>query len=361
MKRIKNKVAVLLLTAAMIMALLPAYEVTAYSYSDFHIGQTLEVNTGKTINVRSTPSTSASRLGQVSAKDQFRVVAKQYDAYGYGWMYVKFGSKYGYVRGDEGWFRPVSTAKQVYDYPTSMVGTVQVSVLNVRSTPLSTTYNNIIGTVTRGMTLNVTKYTTGGWLYFSGTSTNSSMKGYVSGNYVSVKPGTGSGSATQNTEKFTSTNGYTCTTNVEKVPIRKSGNTSAAVLAAVAKGKVLTIKAFSPNWYYVSATVNGKTVTGYVSRKYTTRQDLVSLMKLNKTYGTMKRIGKTYQLKVLGLENVSYTAVWSSSDSSIVSVDGNGVITANGLGTATIQCSVKVPTRTPQTRTCKVTVVQEQD
>jgi len=78
---------------------------------------------------------------------------------------------------------------------------------------------------------------------------------------------------------------------------------------------------------------------------------------LNKTSRTLT-VGNSYTLKVTvkpEIDGVEPTVSWSSSDTSVATVDSNGKVKAVGAGTATITCSV-FDTVSTHTATCKITV-----
>ena len=73
---------------------------------------------------------------------------------------------------------------------------------------------------------------------------------------------------------------------------------------------------------------------------------------LNKTSLTLD-VGKSYTLtKTVSPSNAVISCTWSSSNTSVATVDGNGKVTAKASGTATIT----VKTSNGKTATCKVTV-----
>ena len=73
---------------------------------------------------------------------------------------------------------------------------------------------------------------------------------------------------------------------------------------------------------------------------------------LNKTSLTLD-VGKSYTLtKTVSPSNAATSYTWSSSNTSVATVDGNGKVTAKKAGTATIT----VKTSNGKTATCKVTV-----
>ena len=73
---------------------------------------------------------------------------------------------------------------------------------------------------------------------------------------------------------------------------------------------------------------------------------------LNKTSLTLD-VGKSYTLtKTVSPSNAVTSYTWSSSNTSVATVDGNGKVTAKALGTATIT----VKTSNGKTATCKITV-----
>ena len=126
-----------------------------------------------------------------------------------------------------------------------------------------------------------------------------------------------------------------------------SSNTSVATVDS--NGKV-TAKASGTATITVK-TANGKTASCNVTVQAV--QAVPTSVSLNKTSLTLD-VGKSYTLtKTVSPSNAANKkCTWSSSDTSVATVDGNGKVTAKASGTATIT----VKTSNGKTATCKVTV-----
>lgn len=95
-------------------------------------------------------------------------------------------------------------------------------------------------------------------------------------------------------------------------------------------------------------------ITGYVFREYIKEYPMVTSLSLKETSISMK-LNETHKLEyTIGPDNAKNKEVeWSSSNSNIVSVDGNGILTARSGGEVTITLKAK---ETGITATCKVIV-----
>lgn len=92
-----------------------------------------------------------------------------------------------------------------------------------------------------------------------------------------------------------------------------------------------------------------KFTSGYDSKGVTVTTPVKPSIKLNRTSLTLTK-GKTYTLKTT-VTGTNKTVTWSSSNSSVASVDKNGKVTAKTKGTATITAKVD-----GVSASCKVTV-----
>ena len=125
-----------------------------------------------------------------------------------------------------------------------------------------------------------------------------------------------------------------------------SSNTSVATVDS--NGKV-TAKASGTATITVK-TANGKTASCNVTVQAV--QAVPTSVSLNKTSLTLD-VGKSYTLtKTVSPSNAVTSYAWSSSNTSVATVDSNGKVTAKASGTATIT----VKTSNGKTATCKVTV-----
>ena len=125
-----------------------------------------------------------------------------------------------------------------------------------------------------------------------------------------------------------------------------SSNTSVATVDG--NGKVTAKKAGTAT--ITVKTANGKTASCNVTVQAV--QAVPTSVSLNKTSLTLD-VSKSYTLaKTVSPSNAVTSYTWSSSNTSVATVDGNGKVTAKKAGTATIT----VKTSNGKTATCKVTV-----
>ena len=122
-----------------------------------------------------------------------------------------------------------------------------------------------------------------------------------------------------------------------------SSNTRVATVDG--NGKVTAKKAGT-------ATITVKTANGKTASCNVTVQAVPTSVSLNKTSLTLD-VSKSYTLtKTVSPSNAVTSYTWSSSNTRVATVDGNGKVTAKKAGTATIT----VKTSNGKTATCKVTV-----
>ena len=101
-----------------------------------------------------------------------------------------------------------------------------------------------------------------------------------------------------------------------------------------------------------TATITVKTANGKTASCNVTVQAVPTSVSLNKTSLTLD-VSKSYTLaKTVSPSNAVTSYTWSSSNTRVATVDGNGKVTAKQVGTATIT----VKTANGKTATCKVTV-----
>ena len=125
-----------------------------------------------------------------------------------------------------------------------------------------------------------------------------------------------------------------------------SSNTRVATVDG--NGKVTAKKAGTAT--ITVKTANGKTASCNVTVQAV--QAVPTSVSLNKTSLTLD-VSKSYTLaKTVSPSNAVTSYTWSSSNTSVATVDGNGKVTAKKAGTATIT----VKTSNGKTATCKVTV-----
>ena len=245
-----------------------------------------KVNTSA-LNVRTGASTSASRLGCIYLNQEVTILGASGD-----WYQVSASVNgtvcTGYVSAQ--YITIVSsgngsgtTSGSADTGNTSVAGsrgTVNAGPLNVRSGP-STGYS-IYGYVNKGTVVQIVS-TENGWYKVNVTLNGRTVTGYVSAQYVTVSSdsgssntgssstGNGSGTTSGSTDTGnTSAAGSRGTVNAGPLNVRSGPSTGYSIYGYVNKGTVVQIVSTENGWYKVNVTLNGRTVTGYVSAQYVT-------------------------------------------------------------------------------------------
>ena len=357
MRKVYMKMAAVLVLLVVLSCGVSERKVSAASYKDFYIGQTIQVNISAGLRVRKAPTTASATVGSLSKGDRIRIMNIVYDSADRGWVYTKVGNVYGYVLASEGWFKPVaaSSTVRVYAY-TNMQAKINVASLTVRSKPVIAS-GNVLGYLSRNTVVTATGYTTNGWIRVSYKSGTKTITGYVYAAYVTISSKSSSSSSTSTKETFKNVYAYSAKVTAQGgLYMRSSASTASSAITLLSYGEKVPIVAYSQNWYKVTKTINGVKRTGYIARKYTSRIDDLKSVKFK--YATMTiQYGKTYPVPIVGAGSLTLTKTWTSSNKNVVSVNQNGYIVGKQKNaSATITCTIKAGNRTPFKLTCKVTV-----
>lgn len=185
-------------------------------------------------------------------------------------------------------------------------GKVTATSLNVRET--ASTSAAILGNIAKDTMVTILGSTTDSsgtkWYKISAVVNNKTIHGYVSSAYISVAASSSSASNSSQTSTFLKRFGYV---NASSLNIRSQASTSSASLGKLTKSQyVLVIGQKTESgtaWYQISATVNGKTVRGYVVKSYitlyatTVDKTLYDLATVNTKTLPMYKTANTYDTK----------------------------------------------------------------
>ncbi|HCA04491.1 MAG TPA: hypothetical protein DEO32_01195 [Ruminococcaceae bacterium] len=186
--------------------------------------------------------------------------------------------------------------------------------------------------------------------------------GYVMKTYATVKSTQPATKATQATTKATqattaSSKTVTGYINDDWVNLRKGAGTNYDVITCMRENTKVTFiseKLYNSSWYNVKL---GTGATGYVMKDYVTKNSSSgssSGSSQSTTPGTVK-LSATSQTIYTGnkfaVTATGATVKWSSSNTSVATVDSNGVVTAKASGTATIKAA-----SSNSSASCKITV-----
>ncbi len=250
-------------------------------------GSTGKVNTSA-LNVRTGASTSASRLGCIYRNQEVTILGKTGDWYKVS-ASVNGAVRTGYVSaqyitivssGNSGGSLGGGSSSGEGSVSGGR-GVVNAGPLNVRSGP-STGYS-IYGYVNQGTVVQIIS-TENGWYKVKVSLNGRTVTGYVSAQYITVSSdsgsggdsssgGSNSGSDNGNTSGgggSSSVSGQTGVVNSGPLNVRTGPSLNKSVMGYLNKGASVKILATEGEWYQVSVTLNGRTVTGYVFAQYIT-------------------------------------------------------------------------------------------
>lgn len=218
------------------------------------------VNTS-VLNVRSGPSTSSSCVGTVKLNTKVTILGTEN-----GWYKISYNGTTAYVSSQ---YISTSGTDSGNTSDASGSGKVNAGPLNVR-TGAGTNYKTL-GTVSSGTTVSILG-SENGWYKVSVTINGEAKTGYVKAEYVTKSDGSSdnsNNSSDNNTSDSTTPASGTATCKYA-LNLRSGAGTSTSVVTVLPKDTKVTINGTSGQWYNVTATVNGKTVTGYLYATYLT-------------------------------------------------------------------------------------------
>lgn len=223
------------------------------------------------LNVRTGPSTSASRLGVIRQGASVTILGKSGEWYKVqttingssvtGFVFASYITpSSGSSGGGSG-----SGSSGSETASASGKGTVNVYSLNVR-TGASTSASRITS-IPQGTSVTITGVN-GEWYKIN--VDGSSVSGYVFAEYITKTSNSGGSSGGSGGSSNSETPAdFTGTVNVSSLNVRNAASMSGTRIGGITKGTKVTVTAISGEWYKVK--VNGSSLTGYVFAEYITK------------------------------------------------------------------------------------------
>lgn len=291
------------------------------------------------VNLRSGAGTNYSVVTTMKKNTAFTYSDSK--TYNSSWYKIKLlsNSKTGYVHKD--YAKSASTE----------TGYVNSTEVNLRS-GAGTNYS-IVTTMSKNtkFTYVSTSVVNSDWYYII---TSNGKVGYIYKTYATKNSSGNQNNNNSNSNTSSADTGYV---NASDVNLRSGAGTNYSVVATMSKNTKFTFistKLYNSNWYNIKLN-NGK--SGYIYSTYATKDNNSSSngnstpttngkLKLSSSSETVY-VNNQYVLYATGVSSVS----WSSSNSSVATVNSNGVVTAKKAGTANITAKSG-----SNSVTCKITV-----
>lgn len=283
------------------------------------------------LNIRKGVGTSTSVIGLLRQGDKVEILGTEGE-----WYKISADGKTGYVFAEYITVGGSSSSSGSSDSSDNNQtadgknGKCNVTALNVRSK--ATTSSSVIGSLSKNMVVEIIG-TSGDWYQIKTTLNGKSVTGYVFAEYIDLTDEETTDSSNGSSETTTDNKGKTGTVNAYALNVRKGAGTSYAVISSLKEGTSVTIQGTSGDWYQIKATVNGSSITGYVSAQYITigsssNSDSGSDTSKPSSDATYKEVNET----VWATAGVNIRKGAGTNYSIIGSLVKNGSITRIGVG-----------------------------
>ena len=216
------------------------------------------------LNIRKGVGTTTSVIGLLRQGDKVEILSTEGD-----WYKISADGKTGYVFAEYitvGGSSSSSGSSGSAQEADGKNGKCNVTALNVRSK--ATTSSSVIGSLSKNMVVEITG-TSGDWYQIKTTLNGKSVTGYVFAEYIDLTDEKPSDSNNAGSSETTDKNkGKTGTVTAYALNVRKGAGTNYAVIGSLKEDASVIIQGTSGDWYKITAKINGKSVTGYVSSQY---------------------------------------------------------------------------------------------
>lgn len=215
------------------------------------------------LNLREGAGTSTRCIGSLREGTSVSILATEGK-----WYKIQAGTKTGYVFAE---YITVGSASGGSDSNadsgsevSGKTGICNVDVLNIRKGAGTTT--SVCGLLRKGDKVEVLG-SEGEWYKIKVNG----VTGYVFAQYITI--GEDNSSSENNDDTAPEATGKNGRCNVTALNVRSKATTSSSVIGSLSKNTVVEITATEGDWYKIKATLNGRTVTGYVFAEYITLTD----------------------------------------------------------------------------------------
>lgn len=237
--------------------------------------------------------------------------------------------------------------------PTGIVNKKVTSYVNVRKSAKSTSKSVVkLPKNTQLTVTGIKKVSSKYWYKIKVTYNKKKKNGYILSTYIDVKRNGNKKddkeAEQKKEEESQSAEGYVNEKVTTSLNVRNDASTKSAILLSIPKGTTVTILGTKGDWYKITVTYKGKTVTGYVAKEYITIKGKESSNNTNTNVSTgdaafdtlLAAFPESYKTALLSLHSQypgwKFVAVNTNLDWSAViqneSVVGRNVIQSNYPG-----------------------------